>query len=110
MTKTLENDDNDTEMAVLIPTAASDESSITAKIRIQTIQCLVSLLIILVTLAVIIISFFWCKICLVVMVVFCLCFCLCIPQLNFPLWVAIFLCIIAGWSFTTGKFRWEWNP
>jgi hypothetical protein len=54
-------------------------------------------------------SYLFCPNCLFAILLFCAFLCPCIHPLNAPLWVAIILLIISGWSFTTGAFSVSWG-
>jgi hypothetical protein len=55
------------------------------------------------------ISYLFCPNCLFGILFFCALLCPCIHPLNAPLWVAIILLTISGWSFTAGALSLSWN-
>lgn len=91
------------------PKKESFMSETAKQIRSATISCIISLIVILVTVTGCIISYFYCKSCLLGVVGFCFLCCLCVPGLNFPLWIAIVLLVIGGYSFTNGRMTFTWN-
>jgi hypothetical protein len=83
--------------------------NVSSQIKKATISCLISISVIILMLGACILSYFYCKSCLVAIVIFSLFFCLCVPGLNVPLWIGIVLLIISGYSFTNGKMTLVWN-
>lgn len=52
--------------------------------------------------------YFICPNCLFAVLLFCAILCPCIHPLNAPLWLAIILLTVSGWSFTVGSFSVAW--
>ena len=55
------------------------------------------------------VCYLFCPTCLFGILCFCAILCPCVHPLNAPLWVAIILLTLSGWSFTTGAFSVSWN-
>lgn len=55
------------------------------------------------------VSFIFCQSCLFAILVICACLCPFYPVLNGPLWLAIILLTVGGWSFTTGALSITWK-
>ena len=53
--------------------------------------------------------YFTCQKCLFGVLLFCAVLCPCVHPLNAPLWLAIVLLTMSGWSFTAGAFSISWN-
>lgn len=51
-----------------------------------------------------------CRQCLFAVLLFCAVLCPCIHPLNAPLWLAIVLLTVGGWSFTSGSLSVSWDP
>ena len=56
-----------------------------------------------------ILFFFVCPRCLFGILVFSICLCPFMHPMNVPLWIAIILLTISGWSFTAGALSVSWN-
>ena len=69
---------------------------VAANIRSQTIQCLISTIVIAVILGACIVFYYTCHICLLGVVIFSGCMCPYVPFFNFPLWISILLIGIIG--------------
>jgi len=68
------------------------------------VMCFTMLLLILC-----LVSFMFCQECLFVILVLSACMCPFFHPLNAPLWLAIVLLTIGGWSFTTGALSVSWK-
>ena len=56
-----------------------------------------------------IVFFFTCKPCLFAIILFSAVLCPCFHSMNAPLWIAIAILVLTGWSFTTGRFSINWS-
>ena len=56
-----------------------------------------------------ILFFFTCKPCLFAIIIFSAILCPCFHSMNAPLWIAIAILVLTGWSFTTGRFSINWS-
>jgi len=54
-------------------------------------------------------SYSICKNCLFALLIFCAALCPFFHSFNLPLWIAIILLTISGWSFTTGALSISWK-
>lgn len=75
----------------------------------STLRCVFTMVVIFSMLGFCIVSYLYCKLCLFVVVLLCLVCCICIPGLNAPLWFAIVLLWLSGYSFSNGQLRLTWN-
>ena len=55
------------------------------------------------------VSYIFCPNCLFAILMFCAILCPCVHPLNAPLWLAIVLLTLSGWSFTVGAFSVSWG-
>ena len=75
----------------------------------QTISCLVASVVLVVVLGGCVLSFFYCKECLLGILILSACLCPWIPYFNIPLWVSIGLMIWLGFHFTQRAFTFIWD-
>ena len=75
----------------------------------QTISCLVASVVLVIVLGGCILSFFYCKECLLGILILSACLCPWIPYFNIPLWVSIGLMIWLGFHFTQRAFTFIWD-
>lgn len=75
----------------------------------QTISCLVASIVLVLVLGGCILSFFYCKECLLGILILSACLCPWIPYFNIPLWVSIGLMIWLGFHFTQRAFTFIWD-
>ena len=73
-------------------------------------RCMRGMLLLTVALIACVLSYLFCPYCSLGVVLFCFCLCCCEPLLNIPLWIAIFMLVAFGWSWTPNKhFIVQWN-
>jgi magnesium-transporting ATPase (P-type) len=75
----------------------------------ETFQCVGALFILIVVLGLIVLSFFYCQICLFGIMVFSACMCPYISYFNIPLWTSILLIVILGMAYTNRPFTFIWK-
>ena len=83
--------------------------SVTNRIKTETLECVTTFLVLMISLALCFVSFLYCPICLLVLVCLCFTCCLCFPVLNIPLWLGVFLLVLGGFQFTQGNFHFIWS-
>lgn len=75
----------------------------------QTYDCIIATIILSVILAACGLSFFYCKLCLLGILILSACMCPWVPYFNIPLWVSIILLVFVGWNFTYKAFEFSWK-
>lgn len=96
--------------AVPVVTPTSSMTGLVAqKLREKVISGLATLIIILVALGACMLCYLYCFNCLFFIVIACFACCLCVPGLNVPLWFAIILLTVGGYSFTNGRLTLMWH-
>jgi hypothetical protein len=75
----------------------------------QTYDCIFALAILLLVSAGCGVSFFFCKPCLIGIVILSFCLCPWVPYLNIPLWTAIIMLLHWGYTTVAQKHRLKWE-
>jgi hypothetical protein len=75
----------------------------------QTYDCLIASIVLVVMLGLCAVSFFYCKVCLLGILILSACMCPWIPYFNIPLWTSIILLVFVGWNFTYKVFEFTWK-
>jgi hypothetical protein len=75
----------------------------------ETYQCAVALVILVVMLGLVVLSYFYCQVCLFGIVVLSACMCPYISYFNIPLWTSILLIVILGMTYTQRPFTFIWK-
>ena len=75
----------------------------------QTYDCLIASIVLVVMLGLCAVSFFFCKVCLLGILILSACMCPWVPYFNIPLWASIILLIFVGWNFTYRSFEFTWK-
>lgn len=122
-----DNDDQDVEVALVCPTQTLEGLNdmkdkveknnkkdgvykrAKRKFISETAQFLVSLFVLTVVLGLVVISYFFCPICLFGIMVMSACLCPFLPYFNVPLWTSILLIIMMGMTYTQRPFTFIWK-
>ena len=122
-----DNDDQDVEVALVCPTQTleglNDKKDkvekdnkkdgvykrAKRKFISETAQFVVSLFVLTVVLGLVVISYFFCPICLFGIMVMSACLCPFLPYFNVPLWTSILLIIMLGMTYTQRPFTFIWK-
>lgn len=75
----------------------------------ETFQCVLALFLLTLTLGVVILSFFYCQICLFGIMAVSACLCPFLPYFNIPLWTSILLIVLLGMTYTQRPFTFIWS-
>lgn len=75
----------------------------------ETCQCITAIVLLTLVMGGCVVSFLYCKVCLVGIIVVSACMCPWIPYFNIPLWISILMLVLVGWKFTNGKFHFIWD-
>jgi hypothetical protein len=75
----------------------------------QTCECLMASTVLIVVLGLCVLSFFYCRECLLGILVLSACLCPWIPYFNIPLWVSIGMLVVLGFHFTNKVFTFMWE-
>lgn len=67
------------------------------------------LTILCVTTGIIVLCYLYCVPCLFGIIIFSFCFCISIPILNYPLWIAILILLIQGYTLSNKPFTLTWQ-
>lgn len=117
-------DDDDVETGVLLGRALVEEDSqddtekekkatlrqkLQQRLYEQTLHCIFSLSVLGVVIGGCVVSFFYCKTCLLGIIILSCVLCPWMPYLNIPLWISILMLVILGWHFTNGDFIFSWH-
>ena len=79
------------------------------KLVSETIQCTVALIILVVMLGLVVLSYFYCQVCLFGIMIISACMCPFISYFNIPLWTSILLIVILGMTYTQRPFTFIWK-
>jgi hypothetical protein len=79
------------------------------KLYAETCQCITAIVVLSLVLAGCVVSFFYCNVCLVGVIIVSACMCPWIPYFNIPLWTSIVLLVFVGWNFSSRKFHFIWE-
>lgn len=79
------------------------------KLQSETCHCITALVVLSFILAGCVVSFFYCNVCLIGVIIVSACMCPWIPYFNIPLWISIFLLVFMGWNFSSRKFHFIWE-
>lgn len=122
-----DNDDQDVEVALVCPTQTLEGLNdmkdkveknnkkdgvykrAKRKFISETAQFVVSLFVLTVVLGLVVISYFFCPICLFGIMVMSACLCPFLPYFNVPLWTSILLIIMMGMTYTQRPFTFIWK-
>lgn len=122
-----DNDDQDVEVALVCPTQTLEGLNdmkdkvekdnkkdgvykrAKRKFISETAQFVVSLFVLTVVLGLVVISYFFCPICLFGIMVMSACLCPFLPYFNVPLWTSILLIIMLGMTYTQRPFTFIWK-
>jgi len=122
-----DNDDQDVEVALVCPTQTleglNDKKEnldkdnkkdgvykrAKRKLISETSQFVASLFVLVVVLGLVVISYFFCPICLFGIMVMSACLCPFLPYFNIPLWASILLIIMLGMTYTQRPFTFIWH-
>lgn len=122
-----DNDDQDVEVALVCPTQTleglNDKKDkvekdnkkdgvykrAKRKFISETAQFVVSLFVLTVVLGLVVISYFFCPVCLFGIMVMSACLCPFLPYFNVPLWTSILLIIMLGMTYTQRPFTFIWK-
>lgn len=75
------------------------------KLIAQTYDCMLAILVLLVVTGGCVISFVYCKPCLLGVIVLSFCLCPFVPYLNIPLWIAILMLVHWGYTLVIAKHK-----
>ena len=75
----------------------------------ETFQCVVALIILIIMLGLVVLSYFYCQICLFGIMIISACMCPFISYFNIPLWTSILLIVILGMTYTQRPFTFIWK-
>jgi hypothetical protein len=75
----------------------------------QTCECLMPSIVLIIVLGGCVLSFFFCRECLLGILVLSACLCPWIPYFNIPLWVSIGMLVVLGFHFTNKVFTFMWE-
>lgn len=75
----------------------------------ETAQFVMSLFVLIVVLGLVVVSYFFCPICLFGIMVMSACLCPFLPYFNIPLWASILLIIMLGMTYTQRPFTFIWH-
>ena len=78
------------------------------KLYAETCQCILAVSVLSVVLSACAVSFFYCKMCLVGLVLASACICPWVPYFNIPLWISIAL-LLYVWYFTNKQLHVTWD-
>lgn len=122
-----DNDDQDVEVALVCPTQTLEGLNdmkdkvekdnkkdgvykrAKRKFISETAQFVVSLFVLTVVLGLVVISYFFCPVCLFGIMVMSACLCPFLPYFNVPLWTSILLIIMLGMTYTQRPFTFIWK-
>lgn len=122
-----DNDDQDVEVALVCPTQTleglNDKKEnldkdnkkdgvykrAKRKLISETSQFVASLFVLVVVLGLVVISYFFCPVCLFGIMVMSACLCPFLPYFNIPLWASILLIIMLGMTYTQRPFTFIWH-
>lgn len=79
------------------------------KLVSETFQCAVALVVLVLVLGLIVLSYFYCKICLFGIMTVSACLCPFLPYFNIPLWTSILLIVLLGMTYSQRPFTFIWN-
>lgn len=75
----------------------------------ETQQFVLSILVLTVVLGLVVLSYFFCPMCLFGIMVMSACLCPFLPYFNIPLWTSIVLIIVLGMTYTQRPFTFIWK-
>jgi hypothetical protein len=75
----------------------------------ETFQCFFALVLLILVLGLVVLSFFYCQVCLFGIMVVSACLCPFIPYFNIPLWTSILLIVVLGMTYTQRPFTFIWK-
>jgi uncharacterized membrane protein len=75
----------------------------------ETFQCVVALIILIIMLGLVVLSYFYCQICLFGIMIISACMCPFISYFNIPLWTSILLIVVLGMTYTQRPFTFIWK-
>lgn len=75
----------------------------------ETFQCVIAFGVLVLVLGLVVLSFFYCKVCLFGIMTVSACLCPFIPYFNIPLWSSILLIVILGMTYTQRPFTFIWT-
>ena len=75
----------------------------------ETFQCAVALIILVVMLGLVVLSYFYCQVCLFGIMIISACMCPFISYFNIPLWTSILLIVVLGMTYTQRPFTFIWK-
>lgn len=75
----------------------------------ETQQFVLSILVLTVVLGMVVLSYFFCPMCLFGIMVMSACLCPFLPYFNIPLWTSIVLIIVLGMTYTQRPFTFIWK-
>lgn len=75
----------------------------------ETFQCVTACVVLIFVLGFVVVSFFYCQVCLFGIMVVSACLCPFMPYFNIPLWTSILLIVMLGMSYTQRPFTFIWK-
>ena len=75
----------------------------------ETFQCVSAVVILVLVLGLIVLSYFYCQVCLFGIMLLSACMCPYISYFNIPLWTSILLIVILGMAYTNRPFQFIWK-
>jgi 1,4-dihydroxy-2-naphthoate octaprenyltransferase len=75
----------------------------------QTYDCMIASIVLVIMLGLCVVSYFFCKVCLLGILILSACMCPWVPYFNIPLWISIVLLVFMGWNFTYKSFEFTWK-